>query len=105
MCREIDDLAAALEAVRGKLVSMPITAPGFGEMRALHWELTDALIKAGDKELAVLAGEIEKASKAVADEWSSNKDLLGPWLDVLGPVVTAVGKVVKGTNPLLALLL
>lgn len=100
-------LSISLDALRAKLIDMPRTSPGFGEMRMLSLELTNALIVAGDKAEIELAKEIETASKAISDEWTSNKDKIQPWLDVLRPVVTAVGAILqvgKLANPLLAFL-
>lgn len=100
-------LSTALDAVRAKLIAMPRTSPGFGEMRMLYLELTNALIAAGDKADAELARQIESASKAVSEEWASNQDKIEPWLDVLRPVVDSVSVILrlgKLANPLMAFL-
>lgn len=107
MNQEVAALSKALDAVRDKLIATARTSPGFGEMRALYRELTDALVVAGDKAEAVLRKEIEEASKRITEEWESNKENLSAWLDVLKPVVAAVDVVLRSgslTNPLLALL-
>ncbi|MFC0350406.1 hypothetical protein [Undibacterium danionis] len=104
---EVKALSLALDTLRAKLIATPRTADGFGEMRGLYLDLTNALIVAGDKADSELAAEISKSAKSIAEEWSSNTGKIKPWLDVLKPVVSAVGVVLKVaslSNPLLALL-
>jgi hypothetical protein len=107
MSPEVKQLSDTLDVLRAKLISMPRTSDGFGEMRALYNELTSALIDVGDKADQVIAEEVAKVSKEVVDEWQSNKDKLGGWMDVLRPIVGAVGAVTKIAslgNPLTLLL-
>ena len=107
MNANVKAVADTLDALRAKLIATPRTAEGFGEMRSLYLELTDALITAGEKADAELALEIEKAAKSVAEEWASNKAKFDPWLNILKPIVGTVGAFL-GTaglgNPLLLLL-
>lgn len=107
MNTEVKALSIALDALRAQLIALPRTTLGFEEMRMLYLDLTNALIVAGDKADAELAKEVETVSKAISDEWTSNKDSIQPWLDILRPVVSAVGIILqigKLSNPLLALL-
>lgn len=107
MNQDVKALSSALDALRAKLIVTPRTEAGFGEMRLLYLDLTDALIVAGDKSDAELAAEIESVSKSVTEEWNSNKDKFGPWLNFLKPVVSAVGTILGGAglgNPLKLLL-
>ncbi|MBF5040427.1 hypothetical protein INP77_13080 [Methylophilus sp. 13] len=107
MNEEVKSLSMALNVLREKLIATPRTAPGFGEMRLLYHDLTNALIVAGDKSDAELAKEIELVSTAVTEEWATSKDKIQPWIDVLEPVISAVGAILSISNlgnPLLALL-
>ena len=107
MSPEVHALSTALDELRARLIDTPRTSAGFGEMRMLYLELTNALIVAGDKHDLELAKQVETASNAISDEWTSNKDKIQPWLDVLLPVIAAVGAVLqigKLSNPLLAIL-
>lgn len=108
MNAHVQTIVSALDALRTKLIATPRTEEGFGEMRALYLELTDALIVAGEKADVELAAEVQKAAKSVADEWATNKDKFGPWLNILKPVVSAVGALLGAgglTNPLALFLL
>ena len=104
---EIKGLETALSAVRSRLLRADISEPGFGEMRALYNELTDALIKAAHKSDDELATALNAKASEVVQEWESNKASLGSWTSVLKDVVTGVGSVlaIAGIpNPLASLL-
>ena len=94
MNQDVRKLSDALDAVRAKLIRMPQDSNGFGEVRAIYRDLTEALIVAGDKSDAELASEMARVSAQLASEWASNKAMMSGWLDVLQPVVDAVSTLI-----------
>lgn len=95
MEKEIMALEKALAEVRNRLMSADVTAPGFGEVRSMYNDLSDLLIRVAHKSDDEIAGRLDITVKEIAEEWESNKTLLGSWAKELKVVAERVGKVLK----------
>lgn len=99
---DVAALRKALDAVQEKLMAASVRAPGFAEMHAIYWSLSEELIRVGNESTDVIRKRLEDTATKITAEWESSKKALEPWNEALKLVVDALGLVLGGglNNPL-----